>query len=73
MSKIDVCHMTADLVKHVAHATGEAAPVCKDKERQALALKVADGLGRLVGRVGIPHLRSQHTDRYIYTTVRMPH
>mmetsp|Transcript_4601 Transcript_4601/g.13904 ORF Transcript_4601/g.13904 Transcript_4601/m.13904 type:complete len:786 (-) Transcript_4601:4143-6500(-) len=45
-----------DLIKHVPHPAGEAAPVCQDEEGQALAVKVADGLCSLVRRVGVPHL-----------------
>ena len=38
------------------HAAGEAPPVGEHHEGQALAVEVADGLGRLEGRVGEPHL-----------------
>ena len=38
------------------HATRESSPVGKDHEWQLFAVEVVDGLGRLVGRVGEPHL-----------------
>lgn len=45
------------LAEHVARAAGEAAPVGKDDQGQVLpAVKVLDGLRRLKGRVGVPHL-----------------
>ena len=45
------------LAEHVARAAREAAPVGKDDEGQVLpAIEVLDGLRRLEGRVGVPHL-----------------
>lgn len=48
---------------HLQHALeevplppGKAAPVGQDEQWQALPVKLLDGLGRLVGRVGPPHL-----------------
>mmetsp|Transcript_95183 Transcript_95183/g.199031 ORF Transcript_95183/g.199031 Transcript_95183/m.199031 type:complete len:230 (+) Transcript_95183:1069-1758(+) len=49
------------LREHVSRASGEASPVGKDHERQALTpVEVANGLGRLVGGVWVPHLASLH-------------
>mmetsp|Transcript_32105 Transcript_32105/g.81796 ORF Transcript_32105/g.81796 Transcript_32105/m.81796 type:complete len:1343 (-) Transcript_32105:2244-6272(-) len=45
-----------DLAVHVTRAAREAAPVGEDHHGQVLAREVVDGLRRLVGRVGVPHL-----------------
>ena len=45
-----------DLVEHVLHSPGEAPPVGQHHQGQLLAVEVVDGLGRLEGRVGEPHL-----------------
>mmetsp|Transcript_18274 Transcript_18274/g.36935 ORF Transcript_18274/g.36935 Transcript_18274/m.36935 type:complete len:272 (-) Transcript_18274:915-1730(-) len=46
-----------NLAKHVAGAAGEAAPVCKDDEREVLGgVEVGDGLGGLESRVRVPDL-----------------
>ena len=44
------------LIVHVLHPAGKAAPIGENHQRQLLVVEVLDGLGGLVGRIGIPHL-----------------